>query len=559
MTKDPSVHRDSDREAGVALVMVVIVMLVGFVIASLIAASLLFTFAANRSNKSQTQAFVAAESGRDSMLAAIMGDPSGCVNSVTSSTTTPKYTGVSAAYSDASGSTPCLSAAATATIKITSTGIGPSGEKTTVVSTYQRLVTTTQQPGGSLAYFSGTFKLTQSTYKGDVVIRDGNYTCTSASTITGDLWVPRGGVDISSSCNVNGNIYARDAIRITGSGSVIGTSGDPATGTLACRDCTAFGGPSGPPSGITVKGPATIWKDILSSTNVNLQNVTVAGSVKAGGSVTVTGNNVTVGGVPMPAGTTPQNISPSPSSNAFSPSLDDVYAMTSWLDLGAVESQWGTDVKWVIPTSANCNMNVTSILSSPPGGSYTRYGIDYRNCTTNPTITFGPGNIPYSAVFLVPASANMNVNITANVTSIGAPTTPQMFFIHADGAPATPGPNCGTSTPLAPNDSFNQTNNTTMAPYMMFYTPCGLGTIPNQNQVAAYNGQFYAADNESTPQHWVQPNFVCKPMAWSPLIDLGCYIKDAVANGNSGTIQTTVHAPALVSELEQSATGMPTP
>ena len=65
----PSSPRRGARHAddeGAVLVTVVVVMFVGFVIATVIAASRSFSpFQANASNKSTTQAFIAAESGRD--------------------------------------------------------------------------------------------------------------------------------------------------------------------------------------------------------------------------------------------------------------------------------------------------------------------------------------------------------------------------------------------------------------------------------------------------------------------------------------------------------------
>ena len=60
------VHRLRDPDdKGAVLVTVVLVMLVGFIIATTIAASVLFTVQSNASNKDRTQAFIAAESGRD--------------------------------------------------------------------------------------------------------------------------------------------------------------------------------------------------------------------------------------------------------------------------------------------------------------------------------------------------------------------------------------------------------------------------------------------------------------------------------------------------------------
>ena len=57
--------RGVGKDDGAAIVTVVIVMLVGFVIASVVAASVMSTIRANAGNSAQTQAFIAAESGRD--------------------------------------------------------------------------------------------------------------------------------------------------------------------------------------------------------------------------------------------------------------------------------------------------------------------------------------------------------------------------------------------------------------------------------------------------------------------------------------------------------------
>ena len=63
--------RVKSGEDGAVLITVVIVMLVGFIVASVVAASVLFTIRANATNKGLTQAFIAAESGRDVAVAAM--------------------------------------------------------------------------------------------------------------------------------------------------------------------------------------------------------------------------------------------------------------------------------------------------------------------------------------------------------------------------------------------------------------------------------------------------------------------------------------------------------
>lgn len=528
--------RDSDdpgdSQDGVALVMVLVLMLVGFVIASLIAASVLFTFRANENNLSQTQAFVAAESGRDAMLAAVMAN--GCTKSISDSTN-PTYRSVSALFgADAAHLTDsCLSTTASATIQITSTGVGPDGDSTTVVAIYQRLATFTNQPGGSLAYFSGTFKLTKSTYLGDVVIRDGTYTCNSDSTINGDLWVPRGGVVLSQSCDVTGSIYARDAITVGGPKTTIGTTGVPGTGDVVSQN-----------GSITIDtNNGEIVGNVLSGGSVTLSKGTVDGNVKA--KTTITGTGVTV------KGTKTASVTPSPA--VFNPTLDAVYQMTNWLDLGVDPALWGTDVQWttVANSATNCKANMTAVLAVPLGSGKTRYGIDYRACTTDVTVTLNAGNIKNDAVFLVPAAVEMNVTVGGSLTSVGAAATPQLFMIHADSGPTTAGPNCGPS-PTNPVDELNLPGkSSTMTPYLMIYSPCGLDKVPNSASAISFTGQFYAADNETSTNHWVQPDFTCRAMAWAPLINLGCYIKDATGTGDDGTIITTIQPPSRVSQSEQ--------
>ncbi|MFB7885671.1 hypothetical protein [Microbacterium sp. NPDC056057] len=531
-----STRRDGDKEddaqAGLALVMVLVLMLVGFVIASLVAASVLFTFRANEDNLSNTQAFVAAESGRDAMLAAVMAN--GCTKSIADSTS-PTYRNVTALFgADATHLTDsCLSTTASATIQITSTGYGPEGDSSTIVALYQRLATYTNQPGGSLAYFSGTFKLTKSTYLGDVVIRDGTYTCNSDSTINGDLWVPRGGVILSQSCNVTGSIYARDAITVGGPKITIGTTGVAGTGDVVSQN-----------GSITIDtNNGEIIGNVLSGGSVTLSKGTVDGNVKA--KTTITGTGATV------KGTKTASVTPSPA--VFNPTLEAVYQMTNWLDLGSDPALWGTDVQWTtVPNSAaNCKANMTATLGQTLGAGKTRYGIDYRACTTEVTVTLNAGNIKNDAVFLVPAAVEMNVTVGGSLTSVGAAATPQLFIIHADAATTAAGPNCGPS-PTNPVDELNLPGKaSTFSPYLMIYSPCGLDKVPNSSSSVSFTGQFYAADNETSTNHWVQPEFTCHAMAWSPLINLGCYIKDATGTGDDGTIITTIQPPSRVSQVEQ--------
>ena len=59
------VRRCAQDDSGAVLVTIVVIMFVGFIIAATIAASVMFTIGANHDNKDNTDAFIAAESGRD--------------------------------------------------------------------------------------------------------------------------------------------------------------------------------------------------------------------------------------------------------------------------------------------------------------------------------------------------------------------------------------------------------------------------------------------------------------------------------------------------------------
>src|SRR5690348_9737775 len=63
--------RSRANDDGAILVTVIVVMFVGFIVAATIAASIMFTIGANDSNQDRTEAFIAAESGRDAAVAAV--------------------------------------------------------------------------------------------------------------------------------------------------------------------------------------------------------------------------------------------------------------------------------------------------------------------------------------------------------------------------------------------------------------------------------------------------------------------------------------------------------
>ncbi|MEU1973688.1 hypothetical protein ABZ477_18675 [Microbacterium sp. NPDC019599] len=495
-----------------ALVAVLLLMFVGVAAVAVIAGSVFFAIGANASNKHTTQSFIAAESGRDAVLANVLS----ATCSLTASN--PLGGGGVAPFYVASADV-CPSATASSTFTITSTGYDASGAMSKIVSTYSRLVTYENQPGGSLAYFSGTFKLTKSTYTGDVVIRDGDYNCNSDSTIDGDLWVPKGALEISAKCVITGNIYVRDGVNLKSSNSTVGKS------VVAGGSITMSAG------GMIVGG------DLVSNGTITVDAGQVNGKVRAAGVVDVKSNPQV-----LVVGAVEQNISPAPA--VFSPTLNDVFAMTAWVDLPAAKAVWGTDVDWVTYTpetdkkgNKSCLLDVASSMTKSLATGMKRVGIDYSACTTDVTVTIGNASLNRDVLFLIPSGVAMNVKINGPVTSLLAAKS-QLFFIHGDANTTNPAPNCRTGGSAGDDIVLPAT----LDAFVMFYTACGISKEPN-----AFTGQYYAANDGNS--HWVQPSFTCKSMKWAPVIDLGCKLGESAGSGTGPTV-TTIQKPVRVTQVE---------
>ncbi|MFB7890767.1 hypothetical protein ACFC1I_01020 [Microbacterium sp. NPDC056044] len=509
---------NNSDDRGVALVAIVVIMLVGVVAAILIASSVMFALTSNATNRQRTQAFIAAESGRDQALSNALATT--CTLSATNLKTTP---GAIPPYYEARTDI-CPSATDSTTFVVTSTGYGSDGTRSKITSTYSRLVTYTNQPGGSLAYIDGTFTLTQSQYSGDVVIRTGNYDCsTSHSTINGDLWVLQGSAILSSSCTVMGSVYTRDDVTFGSSDVTVGGR------IIAGRDVTVSTNKFS--IGKSLVAPAV--GDVLAGRNIDFTGAKsgeITGSVRAFGTYKP-GSSVTI------AGTAGGSVSPNPA--VFTPTLDQVEKMTRWVDINADVSLWGSDVQWYSVPNGSCAMDVTSYLTTAPAAGKARIGVDYSACTSDVTIKVNrTGALSYDTVFIVPPAVKMALNLTGAPTSPTGRTT-QLFIVHADANPNSV-PNCVSG---ADEDDIKVPSSTGVN--LMFYTPCGVGKLTGS--MNPFNGQFYAGNSGSV--NWVQPVFTCKSMAWAPLIDLGCKLGETEGTG-SGTIVVTKQPAVLITQVE---------
>lgn len=528
--------RHSAGDDGAILVTVVVVMLVGFVIAATIAASVMFTLQANHANKDRTLAFVAAESGRDVAYEMLSGvcDPDRLDDDAAIGENGEAYNYSVLVTDDTEPADPLdpdsfdgleseCPTVDTARVVITSIGTGSDQSQARVVSVYPWDTILTDQPGGTMAFFDGKFKTTGSGYTGDLVVRTGNYNCSNDALIAGDLWVVNGlntpgegNVTLSSDCVITGNIYA--AGNVTSSSQPV-TVGNITAGTGG--DIVALGSISLKSDGMTIVGDVHSGADvILDGTGSTVG--TIGGDVKAFS--TVTGEESTKWDIEGDVSDT----QPKPT---FDPTLKDVFDMTTWVDLG-LSTSWNS-TEFPVTTDSTCPADPDAVLDDGTG----RLIVDLKDCATGGGggkvyITLDGATITRDVLFLVPSAAQMNVSITGNILSSGEPA-PQMWFVHADKTTGDSEPKCGNGTQ---NDTFDVSSGRTVRARILVYTACGLtGTINSD-----FSGQIYVnADTRS-----VNADFTCTPMSWEPALpNLSCRIRgeggaagDPVASSSIGKL-----------------------
>lgn len=496
-------RRTRADDSGAVLVTVLVVMLVGFIVASVVAASVLFAIRSNVGNRSRTQAFIAAESGRDVAIAAITA---GCSATAFSGTVDPIYTStvyVTAGNQPASatdgGVTQGCPTSTTRYVVIRSTGTGPDNSTATIDSVYPWQVTYSQQPGGVVTYFSGGFTAGVAHYTGDLVLRDGDWGCNIDGILDGDLYVLQGTTTFSNNCTVNGDIWS--AGNVTSSSQNVKVNGDITTNGYVS---------------MSSNGGALVDGSMFAKGNITLSNqgsstASVTGGLTSRNTISVD-NKWTVTGTQTPN---------SPTDPVFDPTLAWLMAATKWIDLD--NAGWGTKY-----TATNvCTLSDAAIgtLISTAG---TPLVLDYTSCG-NGAVKLDLGNMTpkRDAVVIAKPGVRMEINLLGTVTDDG--NKRQLLFIHSDATRnftnGEPVPNCGNGNQ---NDSFDVSGAIDPNVRIMMYSPCGItGTA-----TSSFSGQYYT--NDSTHMH-SSATYTCKPMSWSPVFDqLGCKIKGAggVAQGS---------------------------
>ncbi|MFK4835080.1 hypothetical protein ACI3KY_05055 [Microbacterium sp. ZW T2_14] len=505
------------EDDGAVLVTVVVVMFIGFIVAATIAASVVFTIGANADNKDRTQAFIAAESGRDVAVASLKGAISttglNCGAVAMSASTppgsSPKYSysirstdlAVRPAAWDSAGVTATCPSATTKWVFIRSTGTGTDDAEATIDAVYPWYHGPATTPSGTVAFFEGAFKATKSTYTGDLVIREGDYQCNNGATgaIDGDLWVLRGGLTITDDCTVTGSVYTRDTIEIKNKKFTVGGDVISVTGQIKLNV-----------NGITVGG------DVYAAGNIDTKNGkgTVNGSFRT--------HLAMVDHVPADwrrlDGVTAVPVITGEPTPVISPTLAQVFDATAWIELTAGTSWSSTALPVVAPPAGT--VCTTTQLQAVLSVSGTRAVIDMTGCPAGGSgIKVAPGNVTLArdVVILVPASEKMDLELTDTISrpvTTTMATGPQLMVVHLDpnGSDGRP-PACSSSS----LDKF--TAGTTINVRTLIYSACGIGTTMSLTM----SGQLYMG---SDGLHLNGGTFTCMPMSWAPTLPtISCGIK----------------------------------
>ncbi|MGN7862024.1 hypothetical protein ACTJI8_15685 [Microbacterium sp. 22303] len=526
----------------------VFVMLVGAIATAVIAAAVFFVINGNAANKSSTQSYVAAESGRDVALSTIVaGIKAGsgtlaCTSGIAvtpDSSTAHGYTATirwatstnpprawSSIASGADSYSVCPSPSSTAVV-IHAVGTA-NGQTSTIDSAYAWSISPDTRPAGTLAYFDTQFTATKSTYQGDLVIRgSGNYQCNNGAgnEIQGDLWVTNASVDVTGDCFVTGSIFAAGYVNVSNKNLHVGGSIITQTGDISL---TA--------GNVIIGGQIYAGRNVVLTKTGKVGHAGTAAECGAlsppsptgcliGGTIKAVGNVTS----PIPAGWTKydgtavagQGGQPTPT---ITPTLQAVHDATAWLELDASKNLAQSSVTY--PNAAVPNVCSGSALAGILGAAGTRAYIDMSGCVSGTAVTVQPNtaSVMRDALIYVPPTTKMNLNLSNNLSngnpSLNSGAGPELLIIHGDANIADTQPTCRADG-STPADSISVAG--TISVRTMMYSACGI----NNTIALTMTGQIYAGVNGV---HLNGGTFTCAPMGWDPSFkNLACGV-----TGNGG-------------------------
>lgn len=360
----------------------------------------------------------------------------------------------------------------------------------------------------------------------NVQIPGGNFACTSAGVIEGDVIVSAGNVDFTNTCHIKGSVRVAGSITFSAAVTVDGDLVAAGGGVSMSNSTITIGGDVHANGGVDTH--ARVMGDLVATGGVTVQGAAVIeGNLRAGGTLRIEGR--VIGDASTPA-TTSTTVFPtvgrvggsltvgggldtwghSAASGAtedakkanhleaigavggqalyaqpglVAPSAPPAPSVPDWVDVSYDLSKWTgfTPIVW----SGDCQV-----------GSWNRDTHPTYNAIKNATTPIVVDARACAPVYMnnTPLSVKTDVAIYARSITLGGSDSDvtsadgaphQMWFIVPDGAPGTAGPQCtGGAGSISTNGPPE-----VVAPVSVFaYTPCSIAL----NNGVKWRGQLYA-------------------------------------------------------------------
>jgi len=457
-------------DAGSGLILVISVMSVLIVLSMLVAGMTTQALGFTSSTRAGLQSLAAAEAGAD-YAAAQLSAGAVCQASYSNPATVgaPIFT-VSMHYSlSASGSSwaSCpFGGAAALRIKIVSTGFaaakGVAGQtagdsrRVENIYTYSPPVPIPATGSAVYSYNAGTFNNVNILSSGpgaDVMLKTGDFSCTSPSGVQGSVLVAAGTASLNNGCAVTKNIWA--------SGKLVLQNGTVGGNALsASTDESTFGPDTRVGGFVDLAGPGYTYAARCPSPNntwdENGSRCSIQQSIATG---TVTFRDATVAAPVVP----------------------------DWLDYGYVASAWATAGFQTLPwPSSACNIDNTVRASTFYTGTFLPLTVptvfDTRaSCPGG--LTFGSGAASWSMktdIAFIVTSAKLQA---LTVDSSNAAQTRRLWFITPDANLTNHVPDCPAGSAASDINSTFALNAPVQA---LLYTACGVAS-----SASSWRGQIY--------------------------------------------------------------------
>jgi Tfp pilus assembly protein PilX len=294
------------RDEGAALVMVIGVLMVTAVVAVTVASASLFATRATTGTRAAVQARAAAEAGIDVVASKLFGAVSTCAGPTIAQATAPAYSvAVSykpSGYSGTVWTSGCPPTDASA-VRLISTGTAASTAANVPAQNTKQVeqvwTRNTAGPAFTKAIFGDltmalNTNMVVSSPSGATdadVFTNGDFTCSSAMTIQGDLYVKGNATWSSSPCTINGDVYIEGNLTCA-SGTTVGGNlyvqgwyaGTGSGGSNACRVAKdVWVGGTGSTSTV---GGLVVGGSLLVRGNYSMSGYPeVTGSIRVGGAI----------------------------------------------------------------------------------------------------------------------------------------------------------------------------------------------------------------------------------------------------------------------------------